>query len=88
MNKYDRCNRCPDEDTAVCDTCREPEPMELTYTFVIRDGICSIEGLHSDLDRIVESLGFGLVKSTLESPEEICEHDFEEGADPDAGMGE
>jgi hypothetical protein len=53
--------------------------MELTYTFVLRDGICEIEGLHSDLDRIVEDLGFEVVRSSLESPEEESEHDFEEG---------
>lgn len=83
MNKYDRCDRCPDEDTRKCDTCQEPEPdpMELTYTFVLREGICSIEGLHNDLDRIVESLGSGLTKSTLESPDEWIEHDFEGGAE-------
>lgn len=85
MNKYDRCERCPDEDTSVCDTCIEPElePMELTYTFVLREGICEIDGLHRDLDRIVEDLGFGLIKSSLESPDEESEHEFEEGVRQD-----
>jgi hypothetical protein len=58
----------------------EPEAMTLTYTFKITDGIYNIDGLHSDLDRIVEDLGFEVVKSTLESPDEVSEHDFEEGA--------
>jgi hypothetical protein len=80
MNKFERCERCPDEDTSVCDTCEEPEPepMELTYTFVLGEGVCEIEGLHNDLDKVVKALGFGLVMSILESPDEICEHNFDE----------
>lgn len=85
MDKFDYCERCPDEDTSVCDTCREPEPepMELTYTFVITEDICNIDGLHNDLDRIVSDLGLEVVRSTLESPDEITEHELEEGAEED-----
>lgn len=78
MNKYDRCDRCPDEDTSKCYTCREPdqEPMGLTYTFVINEEIYNIEGLHNSLDSAVDSLGLGRLKSTLESPDEVVEHDY------------
>lgn len=78
--EHKNCDRCPDEHTDKCDTCgQEPEIMALTYTFTLQEGICNIEGLHNDLDLIVESLGFGLVRSSLESPDEISEHEFEEG---------
>lgn len=144
MNKSDRCDRCQDEDTNVCDTCNpnedtsdqdklmteisnkffslrssirkkhfgeqtnedikmisldlsekckdlaellnkesgeKSEHMELTYTFTISGGICEIEGLHINLDTCVMAtgtdLGLNLIKSTLESPEEIVEHDYQ-----------
>ena len=84
--KTDRYELCPNEDTvarSIYQTEPGPEPMELTYTFKLREGICEIEGLHNDLDRIVEDLGYGLIKSSLESPDEVCEHDFTEGAEED-----
>ena len=91
MNKSERCERCPDEHTDACDTCREPEPeqstMKLTYTFHLAEGISEINGLHSDLDDIVQRCcGIDVIKSTLESPDEICEHDYREGADTDAWL--
>lgn len=80
MNKYDRCEACPDEDTEKCDTCgQEPETMTLTYTFVIKDGITVIEGLHKDLDLMAQVAGCELVKSTLESPDEESEKWYKGG---------
>lgn len=75
--KYQKCDACPHEDTHKCDTCgQEPESMELTYTFTLREGICNIDGLHNDLDRVVSDLGLEIVKSVLESPDEESEHDL------------
>ena len=144
MNKSDRYDRCPDEDTDVCDTCNpnedtsaqdqlmteisdkfftlrniirkkhfgestnddikqislelsekcrnlaavitneagtESEQIELTYTFTISGGICAMEGLHINLDTcvmaMITDLGYDLLKSSLESPDEIIEHDYQ-----------
>jgi hypothetical protein len=80
--KTERCERCPKEDTNACSVCQsEPgqEEMTLTYTFTINEEIYGIDGLHSDLDGIIEALGFEVVSSKLESPDEETEHDFREG---------
>lgn len=83
MIKSDRCDRCPDEDTTICDTCNpndEEQHMELTYTFTLSGGVYNIEGLHINLDTCVMAmgtdLGFDIIKSTLESPDKIVEHDY------------
>jgi hypothetical protein len=89
MPKNERCERCPDEDTVVCQTCdpdAEQTEYKLTYTFYISEAICEIDGIHVDLDNIIGALGFKVVRSTLESPDEICEHDYGEGVDTDAGL--
>lgn len=76
------CDRCPDEHTNKCDTCgQEPETMTLTYTFVIKDGITAIEGLHKDLDMMAQVAGCELIKSSLESPDEVSEKEYRKGVE-------
>lgn len=75
---------CPHEDTERCKTCRKEsdqtsEEMTFTYNFVVKEGASQIEGLHNDLDLMVNVGGLEVLKSTLESPDEISEHDFMEG---------
>lgn len=69
-------DRCSDEDAKACDTCIIPESEheKLTYTFYLQEGIYGIDELHKYLDESVNATGFEIVKSTLESPDEICEH--------------
>jgi hypothetical protein len=56
----------------------EIRKMKLIYTFDIDEDICMIEGLHDDLDSMVATAGFEVVKSALVSPNEMSEHDNKE----------
>lgn len=70
--EFDLCSECVDKD---------PTPAKLTYTFHLPEGIYEISGLHYSLDGFVSGiLGMDVVRSELESDDEISEHDYEEDA--------
>jgi hypothetical protein len=81
------CERCPNEDTEKCETCRKPINLKgttqrLIYTVDIDEEFSDLTGFFELPEAITEDeLGCKVIRSKFETPEEIISKGGWETAD-------